>query len=72
MNHGACAVLNEQLWAKAHSGVLLPPQRTEKTRVMQCILQNDTQICYQAQPWLAHCEQALDGPRQPLHLFAIY
>ena len=64
---GACAVLIEQLRAKAHSEELLPAQRSEKTRIMQRILQNDAQIRYLAEPWLAHCEQAFDAPRQLLH-----
>lgn len=64
---GACAVLIEQLRAKARSEELLPAQRTEKTRIMQRILQNDAQIRYLAEPWLAHCEQAFDGPHQLLH-----
>ncbi len=64
---GACAVLIEQLRAKAHSEELLPAQRSEKTRIMQRILQNDAQIRYLAEPWLAHCEQAFDTPRQLLH-----
>ena len=64
---GACAVLIEQLRAKAHSEELLPAQRKEKTHIMQRILQNDAQIRYLAEPWLAHCEQAFDGPRQLLH-----
>jgi flagellar protein FliT len=64
---GACAVLIEQLRAKARSEELLPAQRTEKTRIMQRILQNDAQIRYLAEPWLAHCEQAFDTPRHLLH-----
>lgn len=64
---GACAVLIEQLRIKARSEDLLPAQRTEKTHIMQRILQNDAQIRYLAEPWLAHCEQAFDEPRQYLH-----
>lgn len=64
---GACAVLIEQLRARASNEELLPAQRTEKTRIMQRILQNDAQIRYLAEPWLAHCEQAFDGQRQLLH-----
>ena len=64
---GACAVLIEQLRARAHSEELLPAQRTEKTRIMQRILHNDAQIRYLAEPWLTHCEQNLDGQRQFLH-----
>ncbi len=64
---GACAVLIEQLRAKAAIEELLPEQRTEKTRIMQRILQNDAQIRYLAEPWLTHCEQSLDGGQHFLH-----
>ena len=64
---GACAVLIEQLRARAHSEQLQPEQRAEKTRIMQRILNNDAQIRYLAEPWLAHCEQNLEGQRQYLH-----
>ena len=64
---GACAVLIEQLRAKAQSEELLPAQRSEKTRIMQRILQNDAQIRYLAEPWLAHCEQSFEGQPQFLH-----
>lgn len=64
---GACAVLIEQLRAKAHIEELLPEQRTEKTRIMQRILQNDAQIRYLAEPWLAHFEQKFDESPQLLH-----
>ena len=64
---GACAVLIEQLRAKAAIEELLPEQRTEKTRIMQRILQNDAQIRYLAEPWLTHCEQSLDGGPHFLH-----
>lgn len=64
---GACAVLIEQLRSRGRSEQLLPEQLTEKTRIMQRILHNDAQIRYLAEPWLAHCEQQLDGPRQYLH-----
>lgn len=64
---GACAVLIEQLRARAGNEQLLPAQRTEKTRIMQRILQNDAQIRYLAEPWLDHCEQVFDGQRQMLH-----
>ena len=64
---GACAVLIEQLRARAHSEELLPEQRNEKTRIMQRILNNDAQIRYLAEPWLTHCEQKFDGQHQLLH-----
>lgn len=64
---GACAVLIEQLRTLAASEELLPEQRIEKTRIMQRILQNDAQIRYLAEPWLAHCEQQFEGSQQYLH-----
>lgn len=64
---GACAVLIEQLREHAAREHLQPEQRAEKTRIMQRILNNDAQIRYLAEPWLTHCEQNLDGPRQYLH-----
>lgn len=64
---GACAVLIEQLRARAHTEELLPELRPEKARIMQRILQNDAQIRYLAEPWLTHCEQNFDGTRRFLH-----
>jgi flagellar protein FliT len=64
---GACAVLIEQLRETARNVELPPALRPEKTRIMQRILQNDAQIRYLAEPWLAHCEQAFDGEHQFLH-----
>jgi len=64
---GACAVLIEQLRARAQTEQLLPEQRIEKTRIMQRILNNDAQIRYLAEPWLAHCEQGMDGAPRYLH-----
>ena len=64
---GACAVLIEQLRARASTEQLLPEQRKEKTRIMQRILNNDAQIRYLAEPWLSHCEQAFESKSQFLH-----
>ena len=64
---GACAVLIEQLREKARSEELSPELRSEKTRIMQRILNNDAQIRYLAEPWLAHCEHRFDGIPQLLH-----
>ena len=64
---GACAVLIEQLRARAHTEQLMPEQRAEKTRIMQRILNNDAQIRYLAEPWLSHCEQNMEDQRQYLH-----
>lgn len=64
---GACAVLIEQLRARAGSEELQPEQRREKSRIMQRILHNDAQIRYLAEPWLTHCEQQMDPQNQYLH-----
>ena len=64
---GACAVLIEQLRTKSRSEELLPEQRSEKTRIMQRILQNDAQIRYLAEPWLSHFEQQFEDRPQFLH-----
>jgi len=63
---GTCAVLIEQLRYRAGTETLDAQARKEKTRIMQRILQNDAQIRYLAEPWLAHCEQSLSGS-QLLH-----
>jgi flagellar protein FliT len=64
---GACAVLIEQLRARASAEQLLPEQRAEKTRIMQRILNNDAQIRYLAEPWLMHCDTNPQGQHQFLH-----
>jgi len=64
---GACAVLIEQLRARALSEQLAPDERIEKTRIMQRILNNDAQIRYLAEPWLAHCEQNTVSQQHYLH-----
>ena len=61
---GACAVLIEQLRARASSEMLLPGQQTEKIQIMQRILQNDALIRFLAEPWneqgaTQFCESAL-------------
>lgn len=64
---GACAVLIEQLRYKSRSEDLTPEQRAEKTRIMQRILNNDAQIRYLAEPWLAHFEKRFDTHQQLMH-----
>lgn len=64
---GACAVLIEQLRLQARSEELDAASRVEKSRIMQRILNNDAQIRYLAEPWLAHCEQRFEGSQQYLH-----
>lgn len=63
---GTCAVLIEQLRFRAKSETLDARSRLEKTRIMQRILRNDAQIRYLAEPWLAHCDHAMQG-NQLLH-----
>lgn len=64
---GTCAVLIEQLRHRAQSEQLDAVQRTEKTKIMQRILQNDAQIRYLAEPWLHHLEQHFNGQPIMLH-----
>ena len=64
---GACAVLIEQLRYLSRSEALMPEQRAEKTRIMQRILNNDAQIRYLAEPWLAHFERKFDSLQQLMH-----
>jgi flagellar protein FliT len=64
---GACAVLIEQLRARARSEELDPQSKAEKSRIMMRILNNDAQIRYLAEPWLAHFEQKFEGQRMLLH-----
>lgn len=64
---GACAVLIEQLRERARSEELDPVARAEKSRIMMRILNNDAQIRYLAEPWLAHFEQKFEGQRMLLH-----
>ncbi len=62
-----CAVLIEQLRQRARSEELDAESRIEKTRIMHRILNNDAQIRYLAEPWLAHFERQFDGQSQLLH-----
>ena len=64
---GACAVLIEQLRYTAREQDLLPGQHPEKSAIMQRILNNDAQVRYLAEPWLAHFEKKFDGLQQLLH-----
>jgi flagellar protein FliT len=64
---GTCAVLIAQLRQRARCEDLLPEQRVEKARIMQRILQNDAQIRFLAEPWLAHCESKFEGQRHMMH-----
>jgi len=63
---GTCAVLIDQLRQRAKSEALDVAARIEKMHIMQRILKNDAQIRYLAEPWLAHCEQQMEG-RHLLH-----
>jgi flagellar protein FliT len=64
---GACAVLIEQLRHRARLEELDADSRMEKSRIMRRILNNDAQIRYLAEPWLAHCEQKFEGQQRFLH-----
>ena len=58
---GTCAVLIDELRQRAKSEALDVAARIEKMHIMQRILKNDAQIRYLAEPWLAHCEQQIEG-----------
>ena len=60
-------MLIEQLRYTSREQDLLPEQRREKSRIMQRILNNDAQIRYLAEPWLAHFEKKFDSLQQLLH-----
>lgn len=64
---GTCAVLIEQLRAKATEQALLPEQRREKMQIMQRILRNDAKIRCLAEPWLTQFEHLFDAQPQLLH-----
>ena len=64
---GACAVLIEQLRQRARSEELDATSRAEKARIMRRILNNDAQIRYLAEPWLAHFEHKLESQSMLLH-----
>ena len=64
---GACAILIEQLRFRSRTEDLQAPERVEKTRIMQCILHNDAQIRYLAEPWLANFEKKFENIQQLLH-----
>ncbi len=64
---GACAVLIEQLRARAHSEELDAKSRAEKSKIMCRILHNDAQIRYLAEPWLAHIDSSHMAQNSYLH-----
>lgn len=55
---GTCAVLIEQLRVRAQSEQLDAQARSEKSKIMLRILQNDAQIRYLVEPWLAHIDSS--------------
>lgn len=64
---GTCAVLIEQLRYAATRCELRAEQRLEKSGIMRRILDNDAQIRYLAEPWMAHFEKKFDSVHQMLH-----
>lgn len=62
-----CAVLIEQLRARGRSEELNVQSRAEKSKIMLRILNNDAQIRYLAEPWLAQFEHRMDGQAAYLH-----
>lgn len=63
---GSCAALIEQLRSQAHSAELDAQARKEKSQIMARILQNDAQIRYLVEPWLAVVEKT-SGINRVLH-----
>ena len=63
---GSCAALIEQLRFQARSAELDANARKEKSRIMARILQNDAQIRYLVEPWLAVVEKT-EGMKRVLH-----
>lgn len=66
-HEGVCAVLIEQLRSHARSMELDAQEKVEKSRIMLRILGNDAQVRDLTEPWLAHCDAHLNGPRGFLH-----
>lgn len=64
---GVCAVLIEKLRHRARTEELDASTRIEKSRIMRRILNNDAQIRYLAEPWLAHFENKFEGQSTLLH-----
>ena len=58
---GSCAVLIEQLRFHGRNAELDAKTRKEKSHIMLRILQNDAQIRYFSEPWLAHCAVKSEG-----------
>lgn len=64
---GTCAVLIEQLRHHAKTEELDASARIEKSKIMRRILNNDAQIRYLAEPWLAHFDHTTSGTPAFLH-----
>lgn len=62
-----CAVLIDQLRHQSRMETLSPEQRAEKTRIMQRILRNDSEIRGLAEPWVAQLNRAQAGQSTVLH-----
>lgn len=59
----ACAVLIEQLRTHAHTEDLAPADRSEKSRIMRRILENDAQIRVLTDSWLASESPPIESQR---------
>ncbi len=59
---GACAVLIEQLRARAQSEGMTAAERLDKVRIMQQILRNDAQVRLLTEPWVGELDKLL-SPR---------
>lgn len=64
---GVCAILIAQLRHRAQVEKLSPAHRSEKTKIMRRILNNDAQIRCLAEPWLRNLEQLFEVRTPLLH-----
>lgn len=64
---GACALLISQLKHAARQGPLDAEAAKAKSRIMQRILINDSEIRHLAEPWLQDLDDTLSGRRKTLH-----
>lgn len=64
---GACALLISQLKHAARQGPLDAEAAKAKSRIMQRILINDSEIRHLAEPWLQDLDDTLSGRHKTLH-----